>query len=339
MLVTNRCTCPRPSWWRVDTRAGPVSSNEGALTSGALSTVATVTEIVAALLHRAVDAVLLPARRRRYLAVLMCRMLPRAARIPVARAGHYSWHTLVSYVRATVLVAFVDAVGIGIGLLILRVPLALPLAALVFLGAFIPVVGATLSGGVAVLVALVAQGPISALIVLGIVIAVQQLEGHVLQPLLMGRAVSVHPLAVSSPCQRRVTRAAWEGWSGADDGRANTGGAYLVGSTRPGEPTPIAITGHDPRQTRPVGRNWRRGRGGRPDRPSADRKLRGRRRLHRGFDTEPTVPAAGTASRLAIAAARRRAVRDVVDTADRWLLRTCWTVARAAGQVVWARTR
>jgi predicted PurR-regulated permease PerM len=116
--------------------------------------------------------------------------------VPTARAGHYSWHTLTSYVHATVLVAFVDAIGIGAGLFILRVPLALPLAALVFLGAFIPVVGATLTGVIAVLVALVTVGPIKALIVLGVVIAVMQLESHVLQPLLMGRAVQLHPLAV-----------------------------------------------------------------------------------------------------------------------------------------------
>ena len=102
----------------------------------------------------------------------------------------------MSYVRATVLVAFVDAVGIGVGLAVMRVPLALPLAALVFLGAFIPVIGATLSGTVAVLVALVTVGPVKALIVLGVVIAVQQIEGHILQPLIMGRAVALHPLAV-----------------------------------------------------------------------------------------------------------------------------------------------
>src|SRR4029079_3206980 len=126
----------------------------------------------------------------------LCRLLPREARVSTARAGHYSWHTLVSYVHATVLVALVDARGIGIGRVVLRVPLALPLAALVFLGAFIPVVGATLTGAVAVLVALVADGPVTALIVLGVVIAVQQLEGHVLQPLIMGRAVALHPLAV-----------------------------------------------------------------------------------------------------------------------------------------------
>ena len=78
----------------------------------------------------------------------------------------------------------------------LGVPLAVPLAALVFLGAFVPIIGAVVGGGVAVLVALVANGPVSALIVLGIIIAVMQLEGHVLQPLLLGRAVKLHPLAV-----------------------------------------------------------------------------------------------------------------------------------------------
>jgi putative heme transporter len=98
-------------------------------------------------LPRPVHALLLPARRRPDLD-LRVPDAPRNARIPAARAGHYSWHTLVSYVRATVLVAFVDAVGIGMGLAVLRVPLALPLAALVFLGGFIPVIGATLTGAV-----------------------------------------------------------------------------------------------------------------------------------------------------------------------------------------------
>jgi putative heme transporter len=93
-------------------------------------------------------------------------------------------------------VALVDAVGIGIGLWIVGVPLVIPLAALVFLGAFIPIVGAVIAGTVAVLVALVAKSFVAALIVLGVVIAVMQLEGHVLQPLLLGRAVKLHPLAV-----------------------------------------------------------------------------------------------------------------------------------------------
>ena len=98
--------------------------------------------------------------------------------------------------RATFLVALVDAVGIGVGLAFMGVPLALPLASLVFLGAFIPLVGAVIAGFLAVVVALIAKGWIFALITLGLIIAVQQLEGHVLQPLVMGRAVSIHPLAI-----------------------------------------------------------------------------------------------------------------------------------------------
>ncbi|MBG0560822.1 AI-2E family transporter [Actinoplanes aureus] len=172
-----------------------ITENQGALTSGALSTATTLGEVVAGF-FLVLFTLFFYLRDGGQIWTFVCRMLPRTARIPAARAGHYSWHTLVSYVRATVLVAFVDAAGIGIGLAILRVPLALPLAALVFLSAFIPVIGATLSGAVAVLVALVTVGPIKALIVLAVVIAVQQLEGHVLQPLIMGRAVALHPLAV-----------------------------------------------------------------------------------------------------------------------------------------------
>src|SRR5690606_29147123 len=107
-----------------------------------------------------------------------------------------AWHSLTGYVRATVLVAFIDAVGIGIGLWILDVPLAVPLAALVFLGAFVPIVGAFVSGTMAVLVAFVDDGLVKALLVLGVVLLVQQLEGNVLQPVIMSRAVKIHPLAV-----------------------------------------------------------------------------------------------------------------------------------------------
>ena len=86
--------------------------------------------------------------------------------------------------------------GIGVGAAILGVPLAIPLGVLVFLGSFIPVIGALISGAVAVLLALVALGPVQALIMIGIVLLVQQLESHILQPLIMGKAVSLHPLAV-----------------------------------------------------------------------------------------------------------------------------------------------
>jgi len=172
-----------------------ITDNQGALTSGALSTATTLGEVVAGF-FLVLFTLFFYLRDGGQIWTFLCRMLPRGARIPTARAGHYAWHTLVSYVRATVLVAFVDAAGIGIGLAVLRVPLALPLAALVFLGAFIPVIGATLTGAIAVLVALVTVGPVKALILLGVVIAVQQLEGHILQPLIMGRAVALHPLSV-----------------------------------------------------------------------------------------------------------------------------------------------
>ncbi|MEV6490083.1 AI-2E family transporter [Actinoplanes sp. NPDC051633] len=179
----------------IDRARDAITENQGALTSGALSTAGTLGEVVTGF-FLVLFTLFFFLRDGSQIWSFLCRMLPREARVATARAGHYSWHTLVSYVHATVLVAFVDALGIGIGLFVLRVPLALPLAALVFLGAFIPVVGATVTGVVAVLVALVANGPVTALIVLGVVIAVQQLEGHILQPLIMGRAVALHPLAV-----------------------------------------------------------------------------------------------------------------------------------------------
>jgi predicted PurR-regulated permease PerM len=124
------------------------------------------------------------------------RIVPTPHREKVRTAGQLGFGTLVGFVRATVVVALVDAIGIGAGLAILGVPLALPLASLVFISAFIPIVGAFLAGTIAVFIALVTKGWVTALIVLGIIIAVMQLESHVLQPLLLGRAVSIHPLAV-----------------------------------------------------------------------------------------------------------------------------------------------
>ncbi|NYE96444.1 putative PurR-regulated permease PerM [Psychromicrobium silvestre] len=123
-------------------------------------------------------------------------LMPRRARAATNGAGRKGWASMVSYVRVQVFVAFVDAVGIGVGAAILQVPLALPLGVLVFLGSFIPIVGALVTGAVAVLLALVANGPVNALIMLIVVLVVQQLESHVLQPLVMGKAVSLHPVAV-----------------------------------------------------------------------------------------------------------------------------------------------
>ncbi|GAA6526394.1 AI-2E family transporter [Intrasporangium sp. DVR] len=126
----------------------------------------------------------------------LVRLFPRVARPRITSSGEIAWDQLSSFVRATIIVALVDAVGIGVGAAILDVPFAFAIGVLVFLFAFIPIVGALLSGAVAVILALVAQGFGVALIMLAVVIGVQQLESHVLQPILLGRAVSVHPLAV-----------------------------------------------------------------------------------------------------------------------------------------------
>jgi predicted PurR-regulated permease PerM len=93
-------------------------------------------------------------------------------------------------------VASIDALGIGLGAFFLGLPLVIPISVLVFLGSFIPVVGAVVTGALAVFVALIYNGWVTAVIMLGIVLLVQQIEGHVLQPLIMGTAVKVHPLAV-----------------------------------------------------------------------------------------------------------------------------------------------
>ncbi len=111
-------------------------------------------------------------------------------------SGRVAWVSLTQFVRATVIVALVDAIGIAMVAAILGVPFVLAIGVLVFLGAFVPMIGATIAGTVAILVALVDQGPFTALLMLGGVILVQQIEGHILQPFLMGRWVSVHPLAV-----------------------------------------------------------------------------------------------------------------------------------------------
>lgn len=172
-----------------------INENTKALTSGAVSTAATVAELLTGTLL-VLFATFFFLRDGGKIWRFLVRLLPVAARWRVDDAGRASWATLVAYVRATVLVAFIDAVGIGVFLVIFDIPFAFPLAALVFLGAFIPIVGATLSGTVAVLVALVDSGWVTALIILGVVIGVQQVEGHILQPLIMGRAVAIHPLAV-----------------------------------------------------------------------------------------------------------------------------------------------
>jgi len=123
-------------------------------------------------------------------------LFPSASRERVNSSGHTAWASLTAFVRATVVVALTDALGVMLAAWILGVPLTFAIGALVFLGAFIPIIGALIAGSVAVLVALVAQGPWVALFMLSAVVIVQQFESHVLQPFLMGRFVRLHPLAI-----------------------------------------------------------------------------------------------------------------------------------------------
>jgi predicted PurR-regulated permease PerM len=179
----------------VDQVETAISDNRDAIVSGATSVATTAGHLVAGFFITLFATFFYLLEGRRIWSWLL-HLLPQPARDPLDDAARSSWLTLVHYMRATVIVAFVDGAGVAIGAAILQVPLAVPLGLVVFLGAFIPIVGALLSGIVAVLVALVAQGPVVALIMLGVIILVQQVESHLLQPFLMGRAVAVHPLAV-----------------------------------------------------------------------------------------------------------------------------------------------
>ena len=126
----------------------------------------------------------------------LLRLVPKNAKAAIDGAGNAGWGTFTAFVKAQVLVALIDAIGIGVGAWILGLPLALPIGLIVFLGSFIPIVGAFVTGALAIFVALVYQGFTSALIMLIIVIVVQQVEGQVLQPFIIGKSVRIHPLAV-----------------------------------------------------------------------------------------------------------------------------------------------
>ncbi|WP_456823369.1 AI-2E family transporter [Cellulomonas sp. P5_E12] len=182
------------SGW-LDKIQGSLSGGSSELVSGALHATTTVAHVAAGALITLFCTFFFLLDGRSIWAWVIG-LLPRGSREHVHQAGRRGLVTLGAYTRTQILVAAVDAVGIGVGAAILQVPLALPLAVLVFLGSFIPIVGAVVTGSVAILVALVSNGPASAIWMLVVVLLVQQLEGHVLQPFLMGHAVSLHPVAV-----------------------------------------------------------------------------------------------------------------------------------------------
>jgi predicted PurR-regulated permease PerM len=173
-----------------------IGNNTSQITSLGFTTVGVVIEVVTGVLLAAFTTYFLLYDGARIWSWVL-RGLPHQSRYAMAGAGPKAWVTLTAYVRGTVAVAFIDALCIGIGIYLLGVPMAVPLAVIIFLGAFVPLVGALVTGTLAVLVALVTSHSLyTPLMVLVVLVAVQQIEGHLLQPLILGRAVRVHPLAV-----------------------------------------------------------------------------------------------------------------------------------------------
>lgn len=174
--------------------------------------------------------------------------VPAQHRARTDHAGRLAWTTLTHYVRGTVLVALIDAFGIGLAMFLLDVPLFVSLTLVTFIGAFVPIVGAFVSGAVAVVVALVTVGPVPALALFGAVVAVQQLEGNVLQPLIMGRALELHPVVIVVGVS---TGGLVGGVPGAVVAVPLTAAAYRVVSYLAGRDGRTAAPGTDPRTSPP----------------------------------------------------------------------------------------
>ncbi|MFJ2027682.1 AI-2E family transporter [Streptomyces sp. NPDC087897] len=126
----------------------------------------------------------------------LTRQLPGRLAVDIPEVASRGWDTLGAFVRSQAAVGLLDAVFIGLGLWILGVPLVLPLAVLTFVSAFVPIIGALFAGFVAVVIALVSNGPMDALLVLAIIIVVQQLEGNVFQPMIQSRGLGLHAAVV-----------------------------------------------------------------------------------------------------------------------------------------------
>ncbi len=177
---------------RLQSSASTIASQ---LSSGALTAAAGVASLAAATFLAVVMLIYILSDGQGFWRGLV-RFAPRERRVAWDAAGQRAWVSLTRFVRSQVLVAFIDGVGIGVGLWILGVPLALPLAILTFVLAFLPYIGAVLAGIAAALVALATQGVDAMVGAIVLTLLVQQLEGNVLYPLLIGRSVSLHPLTV-----------------------------------------------------------------------------------------------------------------------------------------------
>ncbi|MPZ72463.1 MAG: AI-2E family transporter [Nitriliruptorales bacterium] len=178
----------------VERARAQLSSGDAGIGTGVINALGVVTQTVAGLVFGIV-ALFLYLKDGPRMALWLRSLFPADVQDDAAEVGVRAWQTVGAYVRGQLLIAVVDAVLIGIGIAVLRVPLALPLTVLVFLGGLFPIVGAVIAGAVAVLVALATNGLITALLLLGIIIGVQQLEGNLLAPVVLGRATELHPLA------------------------------------------------------------------------------------------------------------------------------------------------
>ena len=167
----------------------------GQLGAGALAATATVATVATGAVLGLFATVFFLADGPRIWGFLV-KLIPSEGRESVHVAGQRAWTAVGTYVRTLPVIAFADAVGIGVGVWLLGVPFPLAIGVLTFFTAFVPVIGAVFAGAVAVLIALVSNGLVTALLVLAVVVLVQQVESNVLQPVLMGRALELHPLAV-----------------------------------------------------------------------------------------------------------------------------------------------
>lgn len=179
-----------------DNISSTIKNNQGKLISGAIATVRTLAEAAGALLLILLSTFFL-LRDGDLIWRWVIGLFPRAAQGRVDHAGRLGWRTFGGYMRGVVLIALFHAVTITIVLLVLRVPLAPALGVLIFLGSFIPLLGLTVTGALCVAVALLEHGVTAAIVVAVAIIVLVQVEGHFLQPLIMSRTVSVHPLAIA----------------------------------------------------------------------------------------------------------------------------------------------
>jgi predicted PurR-regulated permease PerM len=170
-------------------------SNAGGIGKGVLTGASMLAEVIAGLLLMIV-LVFFFVHDGRGMWEFGLSMVPRQRRELVDGAGHEVWTAIAGYMRGVALIAVVDAVLIGIALALIGVPLVVPLMVLVFLGAFIPLVGAVFSGAIAALVALISNGVVDAALVVAAIVAIQQIEGDLLYPNVVGRMIRLHPVAI-----------------------------------------------------------------------------------------------------------------------------------------------